>query len=251
MLAAAFALAVAAGLLLWLGIRLWRAAAPGAPERWLALSFAGIGLGAVPRLAAARLLTEGGEGVLTLALSAASQLAIESAIVGLSLFTWRVFRPASRGARAFALGVALASGGATLCLLAVAGSRQEVSALALLVNATRAVPVLWAFVECARYALLMRRRLALGLADPLVANRFVLWSVWTGALGVAAVAILSVRSTALWLQLHGIEPRSVMPAAVPLTGALAGVAVATAGVAIWLAFFPPAAYRRWLEARPA
>jgi hypothetical protein len=94
----------------------------------------------------------------------------------------------------------------------------------------------------------MRRRVALGLADPLVANRFVLWSVWTGALGFAALLLLAVRSRAFWLQLHGVDPRVVMPAAIPITAALAGIAVVCAGVAVWLAFFPPASYRRWVRA---
>ena len=60
MLGAALALAAAAGLLLWLGARLWRSGAPGSPERWLALTFGALGCGALPRLVAARLLSEGG-----------------------------------------------------------------------------------------------------------------------------------------------------------------------------------------------
>ena len=42
-----------------------------------------------------------------------------------------------------------------------------------------------------------------------------------------------------------------MPAAVPVTGALVGAAVACAGIAVWLAFFPPVAYRRWVSVRDA
>jgi hypothetical protein len=248
MLGASLALAVAAGLLLWLGARLWRSGAPGSAERWLALSFGSLGCGVLPRFVAARLLSAYDTGVIALSLNAASHLAIEAAIIGLSLFTWRVFRPGSHGARAFAVGVAVVSSVFTLWLIATTDSEQEASALALAVNLTRAIPVLWAFAECARYARLMRRRVALGLADPLVANRFVLWSVWTGALGFAALLLLAVRSRAFWLQLHGVDPRVVMPAAIPITAALAGIAVVAAGVAVWLAFFPPSSYRRWVRA---
>jgi hypothetical protein len=251
MLGASLALAVAAGLLLWLGARLWRSGAPGSAERWLALTFGALGCGVLPRFVAARLLSAYDTGVLALSLNAASHLAIEAAIIGLSLFTWRVFRPGSHGARAFVAGVAVVSGVFTLWLIATTDSEQEVSALALAVNATRAIPVLWAFAECARYARLMRRRVALGLADPVVANRFVLWSVWTGALGFAAILLFAVRSRAFWLQLHGVDPRVVMPAAIPITGALAGIAVVSASVAVWLAFFPPESYRRWLRAEAA
>jgi hypothetical protein len=38
----------------------------------------------------------------------------------------------------------------------------------------------WAALEPARYHLLMRRRVKLDLAEPLVANRFLLWSVYAG-----------------------------------------------------------------------
>ncbi len=250
MLGAALALTVAAGLLLWLGVRLWRGSAPAAPERWLALTFGALGCGALPRLAAARLLSAGDVGALALALNAASHLAIEAAIIGLSLFTWRVFRPASHGARAFVVCVGGVTGTLTLWLVSTSDSDQEASALALAVNATRAIPMLWAFAECARYARLMRRRVALGLADPLVANRFVLWSIWTGALGFTALLLFAVRSRACWLLLHGVDPRVAMPAAIPVTGAIAGVAVVSAAVAVWLAFFPPASYRRWVTSVP-
>jgi hypothetical protein len=246
MLGAGFALAAAAGLLFWLGLRLHRTGAPGSPERWLAVTFGALGCGMLPRLAAAQLLSGRDTGSLALALNALSHLAIEAGIVGLSLFTWRVFRPSSRAARGFVLATAAASSALTLLLIATAHADQEASGIALAVNATRAIPVLWAFAECTRYAQLMRRRVRLGLADPVVANRFVLWSVWTGALGVVALLLFAVRTRAFWLQAQGIDPRTVMPAVIPITGALAGLAVITAGVAIWLAFFPPAAYRRWL-----
>jgi len=251
MLGASLALAVAAGLLLWLGARLWRSGAPGSAERWLALTFGALGCGVLPRLAAARMLSNYDTGLLALSLNAASHFAIEAAIIGLSLFTRRVFRPTGRVAWAFVACVAGVSGALTLWLVATTDSDQEASALALAVNLTRAIPVLWAFAECARYARLMRRRVALGLADPLVANRFVLWSIWTGALGFAAILLFAVRSRAFWLQLHGVDPRVAMPAAIPITGALAGIAVVSAGVAVWLAFFPPASYRRWVRAGAA
>jgi hypothetical protein len=251
MLGASLALAVAAGLLLWLGARLWRSGVAGSPERWLALTFGALGCGVLPRLAAARMISAYDTGVLALSLNAASHFAIEAAIIALSLFTRRVFRPSGRGAVALVACLACVSGALTLWLVTTTDPDQEASALALAVNLSRAIPVLWAFAECARYARLMRRRVALALADPLVANRFVLWSIWTGALGFAALLLFAVRSRAFWLQLHGVDPRVVMPAAIPITGALCGLAVVSAGIAVWLAFFPPASYQRWLRASAA
>ncbi|MFK7894917.1 MAG: hypothetical protein AB8G23_03725 [Myxococcota bacterium] len=39
-------------------------------------------------------------------------------------------------------------------------------------SAIRGIPFLWGFCEALRYYAQMRRRLTLGLADPVVANRF-------------------------------------------------------------------------------
>jgi hypothetical protein len=251
MIVAALVLGTAAFLLLGLGVRLWRGSAARAPERWLALAFAALGAGATPRLLAARLLGSGEIGPLAIGLNAISQLVIELGIVAFTLFVWRVFRPASGAARAFAAGSALVSFGLTLAVAATAHATQEASALALAVNASRSLPVFWAFAECARYAVLMRRRVRLGLSEPVVANRFVLWSVWTGALGLAAIALLAIRARAYGFLRQGIDPHLAMPTAVPLAGTVVGLALGCAGVAVWLAFFPPAAYRRWLEARVA
>jgi hypothetical protein len=249
MLGAALALGTAAALLLRLGARLWRASTPGSPERWLAVGFAALGLGAPPRLAAAHLLSAGDAGALAVVLNAASHAVLEVAIVALALFVRRVFRSESSAAGAFVALVAATSGGLTLWLVVTTHVDQEASALALALNLSRAVPVLWAFAECAHYARLMRRRLALGLADPLVANRFVLWSIWTGALSFAALAMLAVRGYAHWLTLTGLDPRTVMPAAVPATATVVAAAVACAGIAIALAFFPSQAYARWITSR--
>ena len=86
----------------------------------------------------------------------------------------------------------------------------------------------------------MRERdlLRLGLADPMVTNRFLLWGVGSGAaclgslIGAVAIALTGFstsRSEAMGLVLsaHG----------------------AVAAVAMWLAFLPPPRYRRWIEER--
>ena len=96
----------------------------------------------------------------------------------------------------------------------------------------------WVGVEGTRQALQMRRRLALGLVDPVVANRFWLFAGFgwcaalmscIGAVGAVAVPVASWTSDA-----------------VALTTSALGLAAA---VWMWLAFFPPAAYRSWVAAR--
>lgn len=73
--------------------------------------------------------------------------------------------------------------------------------------------LLWGAIESLRYYTMMRRREQIGLADHLVTNRFLLWGLGIGAAGVGS--LISV------------------------------------GVVMWIAFLPPAAYRRWIEARAA
>jgi hypothetical protein len=90
-----------------------------------------------------------------------------------------------------------------------------------------AAPI-WSGYEAFRFHGLMRRRLQLGLADPLVTNRFLLW----GLAQIAALAGLSMRV----LDAHGV---GVQVAAVVMP--TAGLASA---VAYWITFFPPEAYRR-------
>ena len=64
--------------------------------------------------------------------------------------------------------------------------------------------LLWGAVESLRYYALMRRRLRLGLADPLVTNRFLLWGLGIGAAGVGSL-ISVVGAGGLGLQ-HVRDP---------------------------------------------
>ena len=102
---------------------------------------------------------------------------------------------------------------------------------------------LWTMVESYRYWALMRRRLALGLVDPLVANRFFLWG--TGSVGTALATWTA--STPYFLMGH--------PALAVAWNPFIQILTATFGVATvtvyYLTFFPPAAYRRWIAGAPA
>jgi len=89
----------------------------------------------------------------------------------------------------------------------------------------------WSTFESLRYHGVLRRRVRIGLGDPLVAERLLLWGVGTLALvGVALVHLLA--------QLAG---RHQLPPS--LLGASSLLILLTA-VCEWLAFFPPARYRR-------
>jgi hypothetical protein len=90
-----------------------------------------------------------------------------------------------------------------------------------------------------RYHWQLRIRLRLGLADPVVANRMLLW-------GLSAAAVTAQYSYALAVPLlnRPIDAAAVQPAVTGALGLFAAVAIA-------LAFFPPHAYLRALERRDA
>jgi hypothetical protein len=91
------------------------------------------------------------------------------------------------------------------------------------------VPIGWGGVESLRYWALLRRRLALGLADPVVVDRFRLFGIAMGA-GLVANAATVV------CQILGIEIVGTAVGTVAVSPAL------VAAVALWLAFLPPRAY---------
>jgi hypothetical protein len=98
----------------------------------------------------------------------------------------------------------------------------------------------WGSVEALRYWRLMSRRTRLGLADPVVTNRFLLWGLGAGAAGVGTTVGIVAQ---WWTGLPPLEIPLVM-----LSSSLHG---SVAAVAMWFAFLPPAAYLRRLTERSA
>jgi hypothetical protein len=84
----------------------------------------------------------------------------------------------------------------------------------------------------------MRRRLRLGLADPAVTNRFLLWGIGAGSAGVGS-AVGIVASIVQGPPTDGFSW-------VMLSSSLHGL---VAAVAMWLAFLPPAAYVKMIVRR--
>jgi hypothetical protein len=97
------------------------------------------------------------------------------------------------------------------------------------------VPFGWAGAEAFVQHRQARRRWRLGLSDPLICNRLMLWSLF---------AIMQVcTSLAILQQYASYEQQNLFSATWDnLIGALEIFSIA----AIWLAFLPPAAYRRWI-----
>jgi hypothetical protein len=219
--------------LLWLGRR-----THGFPERVVGFSLLALSGVAWPLMLAAR--AEALPAPLLRAALAGASLAMALGWSGVFLFTWRVFRPGPGWARTLAgvgISVQLAAGlaGAIRALASPDAAMLRApapSGLVLLLGAQGVYA--WTAVESFRYRALLRRRIPLGLADPVVADRFGLWG-WTGVLGGGSIA------PATWAMLRGGDPNSL---ASHLVVGLCGLACS--GV-LYLAFLPPAAYTRFVR----
>jgi hypothetical protein len=149
--------------------------------------------------------------------------------------TWRTFRPSD-------------SWGAVLCALMGAGLGASVfGAFATgspnggfayyLGFFLRAATFFWAAWESGNYYGLLRRRLAIGLANPIVVDRFRLWTLSTVGIVLGFAIFLIGRLTT--------ENAAAAPFVLAATSAVSLVSAVT----MWLAFVPPASYRRRVEAK--
>lgn len=175
---------------------------------------------------------------------AVSNLLFTAGGVALLLFAWCVFRPDSRPARALAFGGSAAL--VAIWLLGfLLGSYASDASFFLLLPAFLSYG--WVFGESLRYYLLLRRRQRLGLADPVLVNRFLLFAVWTGA--VVAITVLGLAGSALQLASGTFHDGGGLgdPVILAITRLLALPIAAS----LWLVFLAPARYHAWLRARAA
>ena len=228
-------------------LRLWRS--ENSAERNIAIFFLASALGLALRLAAVRngSLGAGSAGGIESVANTFGHLGLTIACIALFNFTRIVFRPAA----AWACWVQRAgSAGAILAFCALFldhGLVREEATSVLVANSVRAASFAWCFAEALHYWTLMRRRLAMRLADPIVANRFGLWSVWTGCLTATLVFVLAGRIGGALMDVDG----SALPAAMPFVRAFILACIGACMTAIWLSFFPPSRYLDWIEKRNA
>jgi len=165
--------------------------------------------------------------------------------VGVSLnylFVWKVFRPDSGWAQALfwvATGV-LAITVIPLSGYAAPSAATQINPLTVLGDATRIGAGVWGAFESLRYYTIMRRRLRIGLAEPAVTNRFLLW-------GIATLTTSGIFfATSALVRLHFEPQEGALTPELLIVVSLSTLGVATAQ---WLAFLPPAFYRRWVAGR--
>jgi hypothetical protein len=176
------------------------------------------------------------------ALVGAGQLCSGLGVLAGAAFTQCVFRPQVRWARALLGGLAGLLALSFLAGLASGGfARGAADPWYRVAYAGYVLAAAWVLAEPLRYRALMRRR-ALGLAEPLLVNRFLLWGV--GSVFRFGMLVVGAVSTAV--PLEGLDAATM--ALVLTTAALLGLGVAGA---YWLTFFPPEAYVRLVGGRPA
>jgi hypothetical protein len=204
------------------------------PEAALGIAFLLLGAIGYPMTTAARRGVLPGDEA-NAALMGLGLLVQDVACLGVYVMTAHTFRAGAGWARTLAVVAGLAFAASWLGQAATDGfAPHSTSGPYWLGFAARTLAFGWACVESARQYGLAARRLSLGLVDPLVANRFLLFSLGMG--GVFAAFLVFLVGT---LTTDNVgESRAVLAA----TGC---VGVATA-IPTWLAFLPPARYRRHL-----
>jgi hypothetical protein len=226
-----------------LSIRLLRLAARTrkAPELAMGLYCTLVTAGSLLYAAAFRAGFEG-ENELVRWLSAGFTLCIGLGAFALAVGIWRIFLPGERWMKlaVTVAGLWIGAGWLACVLPGRSVTLGDVTPANMLFLSGRLAVYAFGAFHAFRYARMLERRAALGLADPLAAHQIRLWG--TAWILVAVVG----SSTFLIMDLAGREA---------FTGVLVPVFVsgvnASAWICTWLAFFPPVAYQRWASGASA
>lgn len=203
------------------------------PERWIAICEVAICTVGYPTLLVARALPD----PLPLVVTSIGIAAIDVGIGAIFYFTRCVFRPEAKG-----VGLALRTVvallvlhwlGATVEMVRMSGTgagAQTAPGWTLFIAGVSAVGFGWTAWESLRYWAVLRRRVPLGLADPLVVNRVALW----GITGISSCCINFVSARSALTGFNVLDDATTMI----VTGVLGTINT----VCLFLAFLPPAWY---------
>lgn len=154
------------------------------------------------------------------------------------IFNWRVYHPNSR-----VLAVVVSSIGAILVghffYYSLGPGFSDIHLLTPIAHSRSLLQVgclLWGSAEALMFWRKMLRRSALGLASPELTNRFLLWGIGAGAAGIGTAigTIAGIMTGKGALEIPWVVTSSSAHGFV-------------AAMAMWLAFLPPAWYRRWVN----
>ena len=176
---------------------------------------------------------------------AASVVAMNAGAFCFYLFVWHVFRRDSLVAKGTLAVVALILVASLVLDTFVAGETfgpPPGSPTTLGSAVVRTLAFAWMAAEAFRNYGQFRRRARIGLGNPTVANRLLLW-------GISATAMLALSAVALGLYVTAVDA-----AASTMRQRQAELLYGTLGIvsalALWFAFFPPRAYAAWIAPAP-
>jgi hypothetical protein len=206
------------------------------PERLVGVYFICIAIGAIPALANNILPLDAsdiwiarafGHGMLSLGYMA------------LYVFVWRCFGASSKWRAVFAIvGCCVLAFG--WCGYGLLDGFARTSVLVRVSAIFRGLVLVWALCETLATRARLGRQIALGLGDPVVANRFTLWSVWIGALlGVSCIVIPVRMLVPDFLDASAVFRGSVITSILCLS--------LISAISLALSFFPPNFYSSWLR----
>jgi hypothetical protein len=207
------------------------------PELLIACGILGIGpVGFAFTLAA----TSSGQTLPSLAsvCLAAAVVSTSAGAFATAIFNWRVFRPDASWLRPV-VGIVAALFVSAFIWESITTGFADSTAFNSgfhLYSVLSTAILLWGAAESLRYFAMMRRRAKLGLADPLVTNRFLLWGLGIGAAGLGSA--ISITACAITGQ------HMLAISWVTISNSLHGF---TAAALMWVAFIPPGFYRRLVE----
>lgn len=174
-------------------------------------------------------------------LAVAANMLIAFGVVALAVGVWRIYRPSDRWASVLCgvLSFWVVAGWLATSLGDVLPTTSVATPSNAFFVTGRSAVYLWGGIEGLRYHRMMRRRVALGLGDAVVAHQILLWGFFSLAMGSLAVSTLTAgfimgEAYVTW------TPGTFLTPIVSLV----------ASVCLWLGFFPPASYRRFIGVGP-
>jgi hypothetical protein len=171
--------------------------------------------------------------------AAAGSIGLAVATACILVAWWRIFHPASRWGPWAAFGwIGLV---AVVLVLELGRSVAELGRDANPWEAHRVAVQGGAFLAIAwsgfRYHAQLRRRMRLGLADPVVANRIWLWNIAASGVTVQCAYLLAIPLLSSIFDAGGVAP------------AFYGMIGLVVALCLTYAFYPPKAYLRWIRGR--
>jgi len=167
-------------------------------------------------------------------------------LVGLIVFTWRVFGPSSSWRKALVIVLSttgIVTMGASFWAIwhqvSIDGALPLYARFGLSVQFV--IAFIWMAFDSLNYHKRMQKRQLLGLADPAVTNRFGVWGLAAAASGLLVAAL-----TATMIQSHNAQL-----GADDLSSAIVSATGIVNTIGWWLTFMPPVAYTNWIRARAA